>query len=165
MSQDTTKAVVWRPTTTLPHPLRDKLETLAQRIDALLTKTTTILAAHKRVTGKCMLDVFGGSGFLAKATNHLGLRGYVLDTGVGPRYDVTKPLVLTSIRQDVSAGTCVAGMISPPRQRTPSSPKIVSARAAISNLLHRARLPWYRRSKHCSLASHGLALAGHCILF
>ena len=30
---------------------------------------------HKRMTGKCMLDVFGGSGFVAKATNHLGLRG------------------------------------------------------------------------------------------
>ena len=53
--------------------------------------------------------MFGGSGFLAKAANHLGLRGYVLDTKFGPRYDVTKPLALTRIRQDVSAGKCVAG--------------------------------------------------------
>ena len=27
-----------------------------------------------------MFDVFGGSGFLTKTTNQLGLRGYVLDT-------------------------------------------------------------------------------------
>ena len=30
----------------------------------------------------------------------------------GPKYDVTQPLVLTRIRQDVSAGKCVAAMIS-----------------------------------------------------
>ena len=62
-----------------------------------------------------MLDVFSGSGFLAKATNHLGLRCYVLDTKFGSRYDVTKPLVLTRIRQDVSAAKCVEGMISTSR--------------------------------------------------
>ena len=50
-----------------------------------------------------MLDVFGGPGFLAKASNHLGLRGDVLDTKFGPRSDVTQPLVLTRIRQDVYA--------------------------------------------------------------
>ena len=32
-------------------------------------------SVHKRMTGKKMLDVFGGPGFLAKASNHLGLRG------------------------------------------------------------------------------------------
>ena len=37
-----------------------------------------------------MLDVFGGSGFPTKATNHLGLRGYLIDTKFGPRYDVTQ---------------------------------------------------------------------------
>ena len=89
-----------------------------------------------------MLDVFGGSGFLAKATNHLGLRGYVLDTMFGPRYDVTKLLVLTRIRQDISAGKFVAGMISPPRQHTLCSSKVVSASAAIANLFHRARMCW-----------------------
>ena len=40
------------------------------------------------MTGKFLLDVFGGSGFLTKATNYLGLRGYVLDTKFGPRFDV-----------------------------------------------------------------------------
>ena len=45
-------------------------------------------AAHKRMTGKYMHDVFGGSGFLTRASNHLGLRGYVLDTKFGPRYAV-----------------------------------------------------------------------------
>ena len=32
-------------------------------------------AVRKRMTGKYMLDVFGASGFVAKATNHIGLRG------------------------------------------------------------------------------------------
>ena len=44
-----------------------------------------------------MLDLFGGLGFLAKGSNHLELRGYVLDTKFGPRQDVTKPLVLARI--------------------------------------------------------------------
>ena len=55
---------------------------------------------HKRMTGKDVPDVFGGSGFVANATNHLGPRGYVLDTKFGRKYDVTQPLVLTRIRQD-----------------------------------------------------------------
>ena len=54
------------------------------------------------MTGKYFVDVFGGSGFLAKTTKHLDLRGYVFDTKFGPKYDVTKPLVLTRIRQHVS---------------------------------------------------------------
>ena len=67
------------------------------------------------LTGKYMLDVIGGSGFLTKAIDHLSLHGYVLDTKFGPKYHVTEPLVLTRIRQDVAAGKCVAGVISPPR--------------------------------------------------
>ena len=39
--------------------------------------------AHKRMAGKFVLDVFGGLGFLAKASNH--------------SFEVTKPLVLTRI--------------------------------------------------------------------
>ena len=89
-----------------------------------------------------MLNVFGGSGFLAKATNHLGSRGDVFDTKFGPWYDVTQPFVLTRIRQDVSAEKCVAGMISLPRQHTSCSSKVISASAAIANLFHRARMPW-----------------------
>ena len=72
----------------------------------------------------------------------MGLRGYVLDTKFGPRYDVKKPLVLTRIRQDISAGKCVAGMISPPRQHTSCSSEVFSASASIVNLHHRARIPW-----------------------
>ena len=64
-----------------------------------------------------MLHVFGVLGFVANASNHVGLRGYMLYTKFGPRYDVTKPLVITRIRQDVAAGTCVAAMIPPPRYR------------------------------------------------
>ena len=78
------------------------------------------------MTGKYMLDVFGGSGFFAKASNHLGVRGNVLDTKFGAKYDVTKLLVLTHIRQDVSAGKCVGAMISisPPRQHNSCSSRL-----------------------------------------
>ena len=89
-----------------------------------------------------MLDVFGGPGFLAKASNYLGLLGYVLDTKFGRRYGVTSLLVLTRIRQDVSAWKCVGGLISPPRRHTACSPKIISGSAAIANLIHRARMLW-----------------------
>ena len=120
------------------------------------------------MTGKYMLDVFGGSGFFTKATNHLGLRGYVLDSKFGPRYDVTQPLVLTRIRQDVSAGTCFAGMISPPRQHTSCSLKVISA-SAIANLLNSARMLLMNtcvnrgcgtcRKSRCG-TSHGLGTSG-----
>ena len=60
---------------------------------------------------------------------------------LGPRYDVTKPLVLTRIRRDASAGKCVERMISPPRPHIACIPKVISASAAIANLLHRARMP------------------------
>ena len=148
VSQNTTKA---------PRPLQNNLETLAQRAEVLLTSNCKS----------------GGSGFLTKATQHLGLRGYVLDTKFGPRYDVTQPLVLTRIRQDVSAGKCVSGMISLPRQRTSSSSKVISATASIATLLHRARMPWilehpcdswlWGRAENpnsCGTASHDLGPCG-----
>ena len=86
-----------------------------------------------------MLDVFGGFGFVEKTTNSVGLRGYVLDTKFGPKYDATKPLVLSRIRQDVSTGKRVAAMISPPRQHSSCSSKVLSASAA---LLQHAHTPW-----------------------
>ena len=86
--------------------------------------------------------MFGGSGFLSKATNHLGLRGHVPDTKSGLRCYVTQSLVITRIRQDVSAGKCVAGMLSPPRQNTWCSSTVMSASDAIASLLRRARMPW-----------------------
>ena len=86
--------------------------------------------------------MFGGFGFLSKTTNASGLRCHVLDTKFVPRCDVTQPLVLTGIRQDISARKCVARMISPPRQHTSCSSKVISASASIDNLLHRARMPW-----------------------
>ena len=89
------------------------------------------------MTGKYMLVVFGGSGCVEKATNHLGLRGSVLETKFGPKYDVTKPLVLTRIRQNVSAGKCVAAKISPPRLHTSCSSQVISASASIANMFHR----------------------------
>ena len=131
----------------------------------------------KRTTGKYVLDVFGGPGYLAKASNQLGLRGDVLNTKFGPKYDVTKPLIPTRIRQDISAGNCVAGMISPPRQHTSGSSKVIPASAAIANLLHRARMLWIHEQPcdlwlwsvpnipdSCSTARHNLGLDGLCIL-
>ena len=91
----------------------------------IVDKATAIPSAHKRMTGKYTLDVFGGPGFVAKASNHLGLRGYVLDTKFA----------------DVSAGKCVARMISLPRQHTSCSGNVISASAAVANMLHRARMP------------------------
>ena len=60
----------------LLRPLRDKLETLVQRAEVLLTKAILVPAVQKRMSGRYLLDVFGGSGFLATAANHLGLRGH-----------------------------------------------------------------------------------------
>ena len=49
----------------------------------MVDKAAASLAAHKRMTGYVyiyVLDVLGGSGFLTKAINQIGLRGCVLDT-------------------------------------------------------------------------------------
>ena len=88
---------------------RCKLETTARRAQATVDTATVSPSSHKWMTAKYMLDVFGGARFLARTTNHLGLRGCVLDTKFGPRYDVTKPLVLTRIRHNISVGKRVAG--------------------------------------------------------
>ena len=99
-------------------------------------------AVQKRMTGKYSIDVSGGSKFMSRTTNMLGLRGYVLDANFGPLYDVTQLFALTRNRQNVSAGNRVAGMISPPRQQTSWSSKVISASAAIANWLHLACMPW-----------------------
>ena len=72
VSQDTTKAVVWRPTSTLSSPAPKQ-------------------SGNTRATCRGVVDKFGGSGFVATATNQFGC-GFVLDTKFGPRYDVTQPL-------------------------------------------------------------------------
>ena len=52
-----------------------------------------------------------------------------------PKCDVTQLYVLTRIRQDVSSGTCVARMLSLPRQHIWCCHEVISASAAIANLL------------------------------
>ena len=131
-SAKTTSMVPLSPTPALKH-----IGNTRAPCRGIVDKATACSAAHKRMIGKYLLEVFGGSGFLAKATNILGLRGYALDAKFGPGYDVTQPLALTESRHDVSAGTCVAGMFSSARQHTSCS-----ASASIVNLLHRARMPW-----------------------
>ena len=78
------KTSTWRRTTTGLRIARfeSKLEYTRTTCQGNVDKATASLAAHKRLTGKYMLDVFGGSGFLTQATNHLGLRGFVLDTNL-----------------------------------------------------------------------------------
>ena len=80
----------------------------------IVDRATANPSVRNRMIGKCVLNVFGGLGFLAEATNHLGVRFYVLDTKFGHRFDVMKPFVLPRIRQDVVAGKCVATMVSLP---------------------------------------------------
>ena len=100
-------------------------------------------AAHQRMTEKFLLDVFGGSGFVANATKHFGLAWICArHKKFGPRYGVTKPLVLARIRQDASAGTSVAAMISPPRRHTLCSSHVILGSASVANLLQGARMPW-----------------------
>ena len=53
---------------------------------------------------------------------------------------MTQHLVLTGIRQDVSAGKCVAATMSPPRQHILCSDKLFTASATIANFLHRAHM-------------------------
>ena len=86
---------------------------------------------------------------------------------------MTKRLCLTRVRQDVSAGTCVAATLSPPRQHTSCSSKAITATAAIANLLHRACMPWIlehpcdswlwdvaKNPDSCGTTSHGLGACG-----
>ena len=121
---------------------RNKLESLERGAEGLLIGR---LRSHQLTSGwlesirsTCLVDLAFGP----KRQIILGLHCCVLDTKLGPRYDVTKALVLTRIGQDVSDGKCVAAVISPPRQHTSCSPKVISASAAIANLLHRAHMPW-----------------------
>ena len=126
-------------------------------------------AVHKRMTGKCMLGVFGGSGFVAKATNSFGIVWICARHKIWPRYVVTQPLPLTRIRQDVSAGKCVGGMISLPRQHTPRalpklSPPLLPLRTCF--IVPACRGLWKTRvirgcgsaedPEFCGTASHGL---------
>ena len=56
----------------LPRPQRSSLETLAQRACRGIVDTATANpAAHRRLAGKYKLDVFGGPGNVAKASNQL----------------------------------------------------------------------------------------------
>ena len=61
-----------------PAPTRRQAGSTRATCRGMVDKATTNAAAHTRMTGKYMFDVFGGSGFLTKATNQLGFRGHVL---------------------------------------------------------------------------------------
>ena len=62
--------IAWRPTTTLSRARCHAGNTRAT-YRCIVDQPSASLVAHKRMTGKYLLDAFGGSGFLAKATHHL----------------------------------------------------------------------------------------------
>ena len=89
----------------LPRPLRSKLEALARLAEVLLTRQLQVRRlSDSFITGNYMFDVFGGLAYVAKTTNHLCLRGYVLDAKFGPKYDLTKPLFSTEFDKTSSLG-------------------------------------------------------------
>ena len=66
----------------LPAPTPGQAGNTSATCRGIIDNASASPAAHKRMTGKSLLGVFGGSGFQAKATNHFGLRGHVLDTEI-----------------------------------------------------------------------------------
>ena len=89
---------------------------------------------------------------------------------------MTKPFVLTRIRQDVSTGKCVGAMTSPPRQHSSCSSTVIAA--TIAHLLHRSRLPWIlehtcdswlwdvtKKRSTCGTAWHGRGAGGFFCIF
>ena len=84
-------------------------------------------------------DYFVAAKLFKTATGALGLSGLTMYQA---RHSSASIERVRKIQQDVSAGKCVAGMMSPPRQHASRSPKVISACVAIANLLHRARMPW-----------------------
>ena len=63
----------------LPRQLRNKLGNTRAPSRGVVDKATGSPAAHKRMTGKSIRDVFGGNDFLTRATHRLDLHGCVLD--------------------------------------------------------------------------------------
>ena len=156
-----------------PSPAPKQVENTRATCRGVCDKTIQSPAVHKRMPGEYLLDVFGVCGFFGKRGKSFGFRGYVLDTKFDLWYDVTQPPFLTRIRQDVSSGKCVAGMLSPPRLHTSCSSNVISAIPAIANLLHRARLGFWntRLIRGCGtcrksrLLRHSLARHGHWRIF
>ena len=69
MSQDTTKAVVLRSTTLSPAPSPKQAGNTRTTCRGIVDRTSASPAAHKRMAGKFLIDVFGGDGFLTEATH------------------------------------------------------------------------------------------------
>ena len=113
-------------------PLRNKLEEHMQRAVVLLTKRVWRSNCLQNAWRVCWIWLRGkGNKLILVCVDMCSTQSF------GSRHDVTQPLVLTWIRQDVSAGRRVAGKISLPRQHS-----LFSVSAAIANLLHRTRMPW-----------------------
>ena len=82
-----------------PSPTPKQVGNTRATCRGVIDKTIPSPAVRNRMTGNYFMDVFGGFGFLSKATNHLGLRGCVLDTKFGPWYDATQPYQISTRRR------------------------------------------------------------------
>ena len=65
----------------------------------VVDETISNPAAHRRMTGKCLIACSVALDSCQKRQIILALRGHVLDAKFGPRYDVTQPFVFNRIRQ------------------------------------------------------------------
>ena len=122
----------------LARPLRHRLETLVQCAEVLLTK-------QLQVRRKSHTSV----GFAWLCARHEIWSQARRDTARCSHQNSTK---------------CVGGVISPPRQHTSCSSKVVSTSVAMANLLHRFRSRVIHGCSSCGTASHGLGLADYCFL-
>jgi hypothetical protein len=68
---------------------------------------------HKRLPRHYMLDLYGGSAGVAKASRRFGLPAYVIDMANGARYDITANVtLLRRILRDIHDGRCVSASIA-----------------------------------------------------
>ena len=123
-------------------PAPTQIETTGVTCRGEVDEASASPAVHERMTGNvgsaCSVDV----AFWRKRQIIWDCVAMCSTQNLVPRYDVTKPLVLARIGQDVSAGKCVAKVMSPPRKQTSCSSKVLAASASVANLLHCARMPW-----------------------
>ena len=126
--------LVWQPTATFSFARSETSWKRPRNVSEVkFDKNDSKSSRSQTHDGKCF-SVSGGKS--------CGSGGYVLDAKFSLRFDVTQPRNLTRIRQDVSAGKCNAGMISPPRLHTSCSSKVISAFVAFAGFLHSARMLW-----------------------
>ena len=64
--------------------------------------------------GKYVVDLFGGTGGVAKAVRKLGLNAMVVDRNLGPAFDLLSEVAVRSVLRGLSRGEVVGLMIATP---------------------------------------------------